>query len=693
MPVLYDVLGRALLLKGDYAESEHFFSKALGCSQFKDNHHPEETLTILHNLVALLILRCRYSEAEKSCLLGIQKATESFGEDHVEVSEFKMLMARIYVEKSRYEEALVLLSEARSKIIQSYGEKHTKSLVVVSDSLLVLYRQRKFKDVFARSNVLAQANEIFDPSHPTILRIRSLQGTVLNDLQRYHEALQVHDEVLTCRRQRLGEKHPDTILSMHQLAVSHMRLDHLETVESLLTSALAGAKEVLTLDHTLTIFIMHDKAAILHKRGKIEEAIAQERQCLDIVTKDRMYRKYLVRDVTAFLGYYLCEFGRYEEALEYFRNSEQIFQSYITESDPAIAHTRVKIAEVLEKLGNNVESEKVLRDTLRDLETSLGPDESYTLDYVEWLADFLRRNSRFEEAEPFYQTLYEAYSEQSGAEDARVLKILTTLSSTLRSANKLALAEATGRKVLEARQRAFPEDIVNICLNLNDLAMVLYDLKRYDEAVDLLREAIEKRSKAQGLNCEETRFNKMNLMSILVAQKDWSAADQLFSSVLDGRSEEYGPNDLRCLSTWARAFEDWLRHERYDKILDTSERVIDQHVAVLGEGNEQTLHVIAAAALQSGLQDEAEKLFDRVYQPCETPLSLYSPKNTFCFKYANLLSARNKAQKMESFAQDFVRECAGTPRKGQRRYLVSQDDPCNGLSRTTSTRQNGTNLP
>jgi hypothetical protein len=62
----------------------------------------------------------------------------------------------------------------------------------------------------------------FGPDHPDTLMSMNNLAVSYRDAGRHAEALKLHEETLPLRRAKLGRDHPDTLWSMNNLAVSHL---------------------------------------------------------------------------------------------------------------------------------------------------------------------------------------------------------------------------------------------------------------------------------------------------------------------------------------------------------------------------------------------------------------------------------------------------------------------------------------
>jgi tetratricopeptide (TPR) repeat protein len=89
---------------------------------------------------------------------------------------------------------------------------------------------------------------------------------------RYEEAERLFGRVLKGREERLGRDHPDTLRTVHSLAIAYRRQGQYEQAERLFGRALKGREERLGRDHPDTLKTVHNLAIVYRRQGRYEEA-------------------------------------------------------------------------------------------------------------------------------------------------------------------------------------------------------------------------------------------------------------------------------------------------------------------------------------------------------------------------------------------------------------------------------------
>ncbi|KAM0147382.1 hypothetical protein ACHAPG_010623 [Botrytis cinerea] len=130
--------------------------------------------------------------------------------------------------------------------------------------------------------VLALQKEVLGEKHPdTIFAMANLASTWWQQGY-YKKAESLEIEVLALRKEILGEKHPDTIFAMANLASTWRQQGHYEKAEQLEIEVLALRKEILGEKHPDTIFVMANLASTWHQQGHYEKAKQLEIEVLSL---------------------------------------------------------------------------------------------------------------------------------------------------------------------------------------------------------------------------------------------------------------------------------------------------------------------------------------------------------------------------------------------------------------------------
>ena len=109
--------------------------------------------------------------------------------------------------------------------------------------------------------------------HPDMLMSMANLASTYRNQGRREEAEELGLQVIEKRKAKLGDEHPDTLMSMANLASTYWNQGHCDKAEKLHRDTLALREEVLTKDHPDTLTSIYWVAYILQNRHRFEDAL------------------------------------------------------------------------------------------------------------------------------------------------------------------------------------------------------------------------------------------------------------------------------------------------------------------------------------------------------------------------------------------------------------------------------------
>ncbi|KAK4206246.1 hypothetical protein QBC37DRAFT_476988 [Rhypophila decipiens] len=153
-------------------------------------------------------------------------------------------------------------------------------LTRISNYLYDRGRWREKEPVDQRAYELRR--EVLGEKHPDTIRSMADLATTYHAQGRYAEAEPMKINVLDLRREVLGEKHPDTIGSMAELAATYHQQGRYAEAEPIDIKVLELRRDILGEKHPDTIGSMADLAITWNSRGRRDDAIGLMNKCLQL---------------------------------------------------------------------------------------------------------------------------------------------------------------------------------------------------------------------------------------------------------------------------------------------------------------------------------------------------------------------------------------------------------------------------
>jgi tetratricopeptide (TPR) repeat protein len=210
------------------------------------------------------------------------------------------------------------------------------------------------------------------------------------------------------------------------------------------------------------------------------------------------------------------------------------------------------------------------------------------------------------------------------------------LASVLLDLGKCEEAEALYRQALKGRVKVLGEEHPSTIASAINLAEVLKDLGKYREAEAFYRRSLEGREKVLGREHPDTLTSVSNLASVLPDLGKYEEAEALYRRVLDGRVKIFGErhaSTLASVSNLALVLKDLGKYEDAEAC---HRRALEGRETVLAKIHPDTLTSVSNLALvlqDLGKFEEAEALHQRALEGRtrefgeEHPSTLISVKN------------------------------------------------------------------
>ena len=216
--------------------------------------------------------------------------------------------------------------------------------------------------------------ETYTENERAVIQLRDKIGRCQYTTGQYIEAAKMHQATLALRREVLGKKHPETLISMNEVAAALSGQGKYADAEAMNRQTLAISEEVLGKTHPDTFTSMSNLALVLDRQGKYADAEAMNRQTLEIR----------------------------EEVLG--------------KTHPDTLMSMSNLARVLDSQGKYADAEAMNRQTLAIREEVLGKTHPDTLTSVYCLAHLLQKKEEYKEASILYQRACTGYKLSLGSE-------------------------------------------------------------------------------------------------------------------------------------------------------------------------------------------------------------------------------------------------------------------------------------
>ena len=258
---------------------------------------------------------------------------------------------------------------------------------------------------------------------------------------RYADAEPLYRRVLKIREMKLGADHPDTALSLDNLASLYQAMGRYADAEPLYQRALKIREAKLGPDHPDTAISLNNLAVL----------------------------------------YGLM--GRYADAEPLYQRALKIREAKLGPDHPDTAFSLNNLAVLYELMGRYADAEPLYQRALKIREAKLGPDHPDTASSLNNLAWLYYSMGRYADAEPLYRRVLKIREAKLGPDHPDTALSLNSLAELFRLTGRSAEAEPLYQRALKIREVKLGADHPSTALSLNNLAVLHAEQGRWPEAV------------------------------------------------------------------------------------------------------------------------------------------------------------------------------------------------------------------
>lgn len=234
-------------------------------------------------------------------------------------------------------------------------------------------------------------------------RLLNETGHYCFERAQYAEAEPLFKRTLAIRERVLGPEHPDTAMSLNNLAALYDHQGRYAEAEPLFKRGLAIRERVLGLDHLDVALILNNLAALYDHQGRYSEAEPLYERSLDI--RERALGPHHPSVATSLnnLGSLYNHQGRYADAEKVLERSLAIREKTLGLDDPDVARSLNSLAAIYIHQSRYAEAEPLLERSLDIRERALGPIHPDVARSLNNLAALYERQGRDAEARPLLE--------------------------------------------------------------------------------------------------------------------------------------------------------------------------------------------------------------------------------------------------------------------------------------------------
>ena len=296
------------------------------------------------------------------------------------------------------------------------------------------------------------------------------------------EAKQLYKCMMKERIKRLGENHPFTLTTMHNLASTYRRVGKLEKAENLELKVLEVRKANYGEEHPDTVSTMNSLAIIYQKQGRMNDAEKLQEKVME------------GKKVT--LG----------------------------ENHPDTLDVMHNLAVVYFNQGRVKDAENLQLEVLEGRKVTLEQGHKDTLSTMYNLALIYKEQGKMEKAEKLQVEVLERRKERLRLDHPDTLSASYSLALTYKEQGKMDMAEKLEVEVMNARKAKHGLDHPDTLSIMHNLAVTYFHQGKMKEAEELQLEVVKKREAKLGAEHPDSLSAAKNLELTQIKKEDLAKA-------------------------------------------------------------------------------------------------------------------------------------------------------------------------
>jgi tetratricopeptide (TPR) repeat protein len=249
------------------------------------------------------------------------------------------------------------------------------------------------------------------------------------------------------------------------------------------------------------------------------------------------------------------------------------------------AMNRAELAKVLMEKDRVSEAETLLRQSLSELESHLGPSHAKVATCLSVLSLLLMRTSRLEEAEPLARRCAQIYENALGTNHPYVASALGQLGQLMQLRGELAEAEHLARKALAIDEAVYGKDNPEVAIDLSNLAGLLMQSGKKTEAERMMQRSLMLSEKHLGQRNPQVAVQMSNLALVLIRNGKVSDGLDLGRKSLDCEEAIFGRNHPRVAGRMAMIAEALEQVDRFSEAEELLRRALQILAAPVGSND------------------------------------------------------------------------------------------------------------
>ena len=329
----------------------------------------------------------------------------------------------------------------------------------------------------ATDAVQIQRRHFEDNSHETVLNTLEILAHAQNHLSKFREAISLREAILKQRLEKWGPEDSNSLIAMHNLALSHKGMGHFEKAEDLLNCVIEADESLSGPESRLFFKSGIELADVYLKQGRYEEAEKLGTKVLETCRNFHGLEHVDTLNAMSSLSWALIDNNKLEGAEHLMIEALPLFTKNLGPTHWRILQARTILGDIYLKQSRLDEAKQIILSCLDTEHQDLGPSSTIIARLMNLLGLIFSRFGEITNALKYLKDAVELYTEVYGINHPETLISMYNLAVCYHDMgdNKSAIPLMT--EVLEKQREVLAANHPDI----TDSAEILADWESEDE--------------------------------------------------------------------------------------------------------------------------------------------------------------------------------------------------------------------
>jgi len=419
-------------------------------------------------------------------------AQQSININQVETHTIADSLRNYYLEKQRFDTALVYANQALTLVEKQYGKNDTLYADMLGGIMYVYGYSGNFKEAI---KYCLQEKQIREKKQG---KEHSAYGTVLNNLAFLYntignstKALPLYLEALENCEKSLGKENSEYGIRLNNLGGLYRIIGNYEKALPLCLEALENCEKSLGKEHSNYGIYLNNLAFLYQVMGNYEKALPLYIEALENC------EKFLGKEHSDYglslnnLASLYETMGNYEKALPLYIEALENCEKSLGKENSDYGLSLNNLAVLYGKIGNSEKALPLYLEALENCEKFLGKEHSDYGQRLNNLAGLYETMGNYEKALPLYREALENGKKSLGKEHSDYAVRLNNLASLYETMGNYEKALPLYIEALENCEKSLGKKNSLYGIYLNNLALLYNTIGNYEKALSLFLESID----------------------------------------------------------------------------------------------------------------------------------------------------------------------------------------------------------